>query len=128
MNEILKHIKYDKDGLVCAVIQDDRTNEILMVAYMNQESLVETLTTGKCCYWSRSRQKLWRKGESSGHIQNVKSVRIDCDGDAILFRVDQIGGACHTGFQSCFYRQIKDNREFEIVGTKVFDENEVYKK
>jgi phosphoribosyl-AMP cyclohydrolase len=127
MDEIIKQVKFDANGLVCAVIQDDLTNEVLMVAYMNKESLVETLETGKCCYWSRSRQKLWRKGETSGHVQAVRAVRIDCDGDALLFRVTQEGGACHTGYRSCFYRQIKDNKEFKVVGTKVFDEKDVYK-
>ncbi len=128
MDEILNNLKYDSNGLLTAVIQDDQTNEILMVAFMNQDAVKETLATGKCCYWSRSRQKLWRKGESSGHSQKVKAIRLDCDGDALLIRVDQVGGACHAGYRSCFYRQIKDNRELEIVGVKVFDEDAVYKK
>ena len=128
MDEIIKQLKFDKDGLVCAVVQDYKNNEILMVAWMNKEAFIETLETGKVCYWSRSRKELWRKGETSGHRQIVKSVQIDCDGDALLLKVDQIGGACHTGYRSCFYRKVKDNMEFEIVGEKVFDEKEVYKK
>lgn len=128
MDEIIKQLKFDKDGLICAVVQDYKNAEILMVAWMNKEAFVETLETGKVCYWSRSRRELWRKGETSGHRQMVKSVQIDCDGDAVLIKVDQIGGACHTGYRSCFYRKVKGNKEFEIVGEKIFDEKEVYKR
>ncbi|MFB3896009.1 MAG: phosphoribosyl-AMP cyclohydrolase [bacterium] len=127
MKEIIEKIKFDEKGLVCTIIQDINDNEVLMVAYMNQESLLETLTSGKTCFYSRSRQKLWRKGESSGHVQKVKEVYIDCDGDAVLIKVDQIGGACHTGYRSCFFRKVSENK-FVEVGTKVFDEKEVYKK
>ena len=102
MEEIIKELKFDKDGLVCAVVQDYQNNEMLMVAWMNKEAFKETLETGKVCYWSRSRKELWRKGETSGHFQKVKSVQIDCDGDVVLIKVDQIGGACHTGYRSCF--------------------------
>jgi phosphoribosyl-AMP cyclohydrolase len=128
MEEILKQLKFDKDGLLCAVVQDYQNQEILMVAWMNKEAFIETLETGKVCYWSRSRRELWRKGETSGHRQMVKSIQIDCDGDAVLIKVDQIGGACHTGYRSCFYRKVKNNNEFEIVGQKIFDEKDVYKK
>ena len=128
MDEILKQLKFDKNALICAVVQDFKNSEILMVAWMNKEAFIETLETGKVCYWSRSRKELWRKGETSGHRQIVKSIQIDCDGDVVLIKVDQIGGACHTGYRSCFYRKIKDNKEFEIIGEKVFDEKEVYKK
>ena len=127
MKEIIEKIKFDEKGLVCAIVQDAKNNELLMVAYMNQEALLETLTSGKACYYSRSRQKLWRKGESSGHIQKVKEVYIDCDGDAVLIKVEQIGGACHTGYRSCFFRKVAKNK-FNKVGEKVFDEKDVYKK
>ncbi len=128
MDDIIKQLKFDKDGLICAVIQDHKNGEILMVAWMNQEAFSETLETGKVCYWSRSRRALWRKGETSGHRQFVKSIQIDCDGDAVLIKVDQVGGACHTGYRSCFYRKVKDNKVLEIMGEKVFDEKDVYKK
>ena len=128
MEEILKQLKFDKDGLLCAVVQDYQNQEILMVAWMNKEAFIETLETGKVCYWSRSRRELWRKGETSGHRQMVKSIQIDCDGDAVLIKVDQIGGACHTGYRSCFYRKVKNNNEFEIIGQKIFDAKDVYKK
>ncbi|MDI6784405.1 MAG: phosphoribosyl-AMP cyclohydrolase [bacterium] len=127
MKEITEKIKFDEKGLVCVIVQDVKDNEVLMVAYMNQEALEETLTSGKTCFYSRSRQKLWRKGESSGHIQRVKEVYIDCDGDAVLIKVEQIGGACHTGYRSCFYRKVDNNRFIE-VGEKVFNEEQVYQK
>lgn len=104
--ESLQNIKFDEKGLVPAVVQDINTNEVLMVAYMNRESLEYTLKKSKACYFSRSRQKLWLKGETSGNFQLVKSVKYDCDGDSILLEVEQIGNACHTGNRSCFYRSL----------------------
>ena len=89
-------------GLVCAVVQDDRTQEVLMVGWMDDEALHRTLTTGRVTYWSRSRQEYWRKGDTSGHVQYVRSVALDCDGDALLVRVEQVGAACHTGTRTCF--------------------------
>ena len=127
MKDILDKIKFDEKGLVCAIVQDAKSNEVLMVAYMNQEALQETLTSGKTCFYSRSRQKLWRKGESSGHIQKVKEIYVDCDGDTVLIKVEQIGGACHTGYRSCFYRKV-DKNKFVEVGEKVFNEEQVYQK
>jgi phosphoribosyl-AMP cyclohydrolase len=113
-------------GLVPAVVQDWKTGEVLMVAYMSPESWARTRETGKACFWSRSRKKLWLKGETSGHVQVVKEVYLDCDRDALLLRVEQAGGAaCHTGFRSCFYRKIVDGR-LETVGERVFDPKEVY--
>jgi len=100
----IDQIKFDERGLVPAIAQDVNTHEILMLAYMNRESLEWTLKHGKACYWSRSRQKLWIKGESSGHFQYIHSIRVDCDGDAILLEIRQEGPACHTGKYSCFYR------------------------
>ena len=113
-------------GLVAAIAQDHETGEILMVAYMNEESFRRTLETGQAVYWSRSRKELWRKGESSGNAQVVKSLLIDCDGDAVLLRVEQRGGAaCHTGKRSCFFRRLEDGRWID-VGEQVFDPDEVY--
>jgi len=100
-------LKYDKNGLIPAIVQDYQTGEVLMVAYMNQASLKITLKEKRTCFWSRSRKVLWRKGETSGHVQKIKSLYYDCDADALLIKVDQVGGiACHTGNRSCFYRKI----------------------
>ena len=112
-------------GLVTAVAQDAETNEILMLAYMNEQTLRQTLETGVMTYWSRSRQKVWVKGESSGNTQDVKEVRIDCDGDALLFKVVQKGAACHTGFYSCFY-QVFEEGALKAQGEQVFDPKKVY--
>jgi phosphoribosyl-AMP cyclohydrolase len=113
-------------GLIPAIVQDWKTGEVLMVAYMNAESWAKTQETGKACFWSRSRKKLWLKGETSGHVQMVKESFLDCDNDAILLKVEQLGGAaCHTGYRSCFYRRIVDGR-LEAVGEPVFDPQEVY--
>jgi phosphoribosyl-AMP cyclohydrolase len=115
------------DGLVPVIVQDEKTKDVLMLAYMNRESWAKTLETGKATFWSRSRQKLWLKGESSGHVQVIKNVYIDCDEDTILLQVEQIGGAaCHTGHRSCFYRK-REGDDFVVVGEKVFDPKEVYK-
>ncbi len=115
------------DGLIPAIVQDVETKEVLMMAYMNQESWEATLKTGKATYWSRSRKKLWLKGESSGNVQLVKDVFIDCDNDTILLQVKQIGdAACHTGHRSCFYRKLQGD-DFVVVGEKIFNPEEVYK-
>ena len=115
------------DGLVPAIVQDAETKEVLMMAYMNRESWEATLQTGKATYWSRSRQKLWLKGETSGHFQIIKAVFIDCDDDTILLQVKQLGGAaCHTGHKSCFYRKLS-GKDFVVVGEKIFNPEEVYK-
>ena len=124
--EIYDEIKFDESGLVPAVIQDWQNGEVLMVAYMNRDSLETTLKTGKTHFWSRSRQKFWMKGESSGHTQEVKEICIDCDADCLLIKVDQKVAACHTGFRSCFYRKW-DNGKFTETGKKMFDEKDVYK-
>ena len=100
-------VKYDSNGLIPAVIQDCATGEVLMVAYMNETSLAKTLAEGKCCYWSRSRKKLWMKGETSGHTQQIKQVTTDCDYDTLLYVVDQKGPACHTGEYTCFHNKLK---------------------
>ncbi len=99
---IAARLKRDPDGLVAAVVQQHGTGEVLMVGWLDDEALHRTLTTGRATYWSRSRQEYWRKGDTSGHVQHVRSVRLDCDGDAVLLTVDQVGAACHTGDRSCF--------------------------
>jgi len=115
-------------GLVPAIAQEACSGEVLMLAYMNRESFEETVRTGRACYFSRSRNKLWRKGEESGNVQLVREIRIDCDADAVVLRIDQIGGAaCHTGHRSCFYRKVEDGKLIE-EGEKVFNPEEVYKK
>lgn len=107
-------IKWDEQGLVPAIAQDASSGKVLMMAWMNRESLQLTVEEGRAIYWSRSRKKLWRKGEESGHVQNVKDIRLDCDADVILLSVEQVGGiACHTGRERCFYRQYQDGQWVE---------------
>jgi phosphoribosyl-AMP cyclohydrolase len=116
------------NGLVPVIVQDDETGDVLMLAYMNEEAYHHTLETGKATYWSRSRQKLWIKGESSGNFQEVRKIYIDCDEDTILLKVHQIGGAaCHTGHRSCFYRMMDRTGTFQEVEPPVFNPKEVYK-
>ena len=114
------------DGLVPAIAQDAATGDVLMMAYMNAESYAETLTTGRAVYYSRSRKKLWRKGEESGNVQKVHAVLLDCDSDTLLLKVEQIGGAaCHEGYKSCFFRQVTPEG-LKVVGQRVFDPKQVY--
>jgi phosphoribosyl-AMP cyclohydrolase len=116
------------DGLLPAIAQDAATGEVLMMAYMNAESYAETLATGRAVYFSRSRHKLWRKGEESGNVQHVRAIYVDCDRDTILLSVEQIGGAaCHEGYKSCFFRQVTPEG-LKVVGKRVFDPAEVYGK
>lgn len=125
---LLDQVKFDSNGLVTAIAQDYESKEILMVAYMNEATLRQTLETGTMTYWSRSRQKVWVKGEQSGYTQEVKEVYVDCDGDALVFMVVQKGGAaCHTGHFSCFYRRFEEDRLVE-VGEPVFDPSRIYGK
>ena len=119
-------MKYDANGLVAAVVQDDATGEVLMVAYMNAEALARTVETGKTHFWSRSRRQMWLKGETSGHVQAVKSIAVDCDGDCMLVRVDQQVAACHMGYRSCFFRRRTPDGGVKIVGERVFDPEEAY--
>jgi phosphoribosyl-AMP cyclohydrolase len=116
------------DGLLPAIVQEYQSSEILMLAYINQEAWEMTLTTGKAHFWSRSRKKIWQKGESSGHVQIIHDIFVDCDNDTVVFKVEQVGGAaCHTGYRSCFYRRVGD-QELQIIGKKVFDPDKVYGK
>jgi phosphoribosyl-ATP pyrophosphohydrolase/phosphoribosyl-AMP cyclohydrolase len=124
MGALREDIKWDERGLVPVVVQDFKTRDVLMMAYMNEEAFALTLKTGKVHYYSRSRKKIWLKGETSGHTQKVRSVYIDCDDDAILIMVDQKVAACHTGFWSCFYRVW--DKGWKVVGKKIFNEKEVY--
>ncbi|HVO85445.1 MAG TPA: phosphoribosyl-AMP cyclohydrolase [Syntrophobacteria bacterium] len=113
-------------GLVPAIVQDHDTGEVLMLAYMNQEAWDRTLATGRAHFWSRSRKKLWCKGETSGHVQEIREVYVDCDLDTVLLKVHQVGGAaCHEGYRSCFYRKVEGGK-LKVVDTRVFDPLEVY--
>lgn len=115
------------DGLVTAVVQDATTGRVLMLAHMNREAWDETVATGRACYFSRSRGRLWRKGEESGHVQHVREAYVDCDGDAVLLKVDQTGAACHEGFESCFFRRRTDGG-WEVIGEPMVNPQAVYKK
>ncbi len=123
--DLVEHVTFDEKGLVTAIAQDVDTGDILMVAYMNADTLRQTLETGIMTYWSRSRQKVWVKGERSGHVQHVEEVYIDCDGDALLFKVRQQGAACHTGHRSCFFRRWEANR-LQVTGKPLIDPDTVY--
>jgi phosphoribosyl-AMP cyclohydrolase len=117
------------DGLLPAIVQDYKSGKVLMLAYINRESWEKTLEKGEAHYWSRSRREIWHKGDTSGHVQKVREVLVDCDNDTVLFRVEQVGGAaCHTGYQSCFYRKIEPDGSVFVVDTRVFDPERVYKK
>ena len=124
----LDEIRWDEKGLVPAIAQDAKTGRILMVAWMNRESLALTAEKGEAVYWSRSRNKLWHKGEESGHVQKVKGIRLDCDEDVVLLEIEQVGGiACHTGRESCFYRVLK-NGGWEAVDPVLKDPKDIYRK
>jgi phosphoribosyl-AMP cyclohydrolase len=112
---LLDAVRFDRDGLVACIAQQHDSGEVLMMAWMNRAALAETLSTGRVCYWSRSRQALWRKGETSGQVQHLVDIRLDCDGDALLALVDQHGVACHTGRRNCFYRAIRDGALAELT-------------
>ncbi|MBL8428729.1 MAG: phosphoribosyl-AMP cyclohydrolase [Dechloromonas sp.] len=118
LSDVLAELPFDQQGLVAAIAQQFDTREVLMLAWMNRAAIEETLATGFACYWSRSRQSLWRKGETSGCRQRVVETRFDCDGDAILLLVDQLGGACHTGRPSCFYNAVRGER-VEVISAPI---------
>ena len=125
--KILDELKYDANGLIPAIIQEEKTGRVVMMAWMNKESLAKTIELKKTCFWSRSRQKYWVKGESSGHVQHVKSIAFDCDADALLIQVEQIGAACHEGYKSCFFRTIEGD-EAKITEPRLVNPDEVYGK
>jgi phosphoribosyl-AMP cyclohydrolase len=122
---LLPALKFDRDGLVPAVAQQHDSGEVLMLAWMNREAIEETLATGRVTYFSRSRQTLWRKGETSGQVQRLVELRIDCDGDTLLLRVDQTGAACHTGTRSCFFRAVRGN-SLERIAEPIIDPKTLY--
>ena len=123
----LNDVKWDDQGLVPVIAQDADSNELLMFAWMNREALERTAESGEAVYWSRSRRKLWHKGEESGHVQKVREIRIDCDNDAILLKIEQTGGiSCHTGRRSCFYQRLDDAHWHEVEGV-LKDPSEIYK-
>lgn len=129
MNLDLDNLKYDDAGLIPAIITDQQTGDVLMMAWMNRESLQSTIETGFTHFWSRSRKKFWKKGESSGHTQQVHSVRTDCDKDVLLIAVTQIGAACHDGFRSCFYNDLDLKQgNWQVIGKPIVDPEAVYKK
>lgn len=115
ISAVLDTLRFDADGLVPAIAQQHDSGEVLMMAWMNREAVTETLTTGRVCYWSRSRGRLWRKGETSRQVQYLRELRLDCDGDTILLLVEQEGVACHTGRRACFYRAVRDGALVEIA-------------
>lgn len=122
--DVLKKLKF-RNGLVVAIVCDSKTKEVLMVGYQNREAVRRSLTEGRMYFWSRERRKLWLKGEISGHFQYIERIRVDCDGDAVLYYVKQVGGACHEGYKSCFYREVT-RRGIEVADKKIFNPEEVY--
>ena len=120
--------KFDDNGLITAIAQDSQTGQILMVAYMNQEALEITIQTGYGTYFSRSRQKLWKKGEESGHVQKVEQILVDCDQDCLILKVTVDAGQCHVGYRSCFYRALKKDtdKKLEFIGETTYDPNKIY--
>jgi phosphoribosyl-AMP cyclohydrolase len=121
MSELLSTLKFNADGLIPAIVQDDSSHEVLMMAWMNEEALRRTIESGKVTYWSRSRQKYWVKGETSGHVQKLVSVAVDCDLDTLLLKVEQTGAACHENYRSCFFRDIREG-EFTLNGIPKLEE------
>ncbi len=123
--KFLDTVKFDSQGLVPAIIQA-KTGEVLMLGWMNKEALQRTIATGKVHFWSRSRKKLWMKGEKSGHYQLLREIYLDCDNDTLLIKVEQVKAACHTGYRSCFFRKVTPQGDLEIIGKKIFEPKEVY--
>lgn len=125
--DLLEKVSFNKEGLLPVIVQDINRGEVLMMAWMNKEALKKTIASGKAYFWSRSRQKLWLKGESSGHYQLVREMWIDCDEDTLLIKVEQIKAACHKGYKSCFFRKINKEGKLELIGERVFEPGKVYK-
>jgi phosphoribosyl-AMP cyclohydrolase len=120
-------LKFNRDGLIPAIIQDQASGRVLMMAWMNEASLAKTLETGKTHFWSRSRQRFWMKGETSGHTQSVKRIEFDCDGDVLLIQVDQLGAACHEGYRSCFFRTVQDQgASFRVTEPQLETPEQIY--
>lgn len=125
--DLLEKVSFNNEGLLPVIVQDINRGEVLMMAWMNKEALKKTIASGKAYFWSRSRQKLWLKGESSGHYQLVREMWIDCDEDTLLIKVEQIKAACHKGYKSCFFRKINKEGKLELIGERVFEPGKVYK-
>lgn len=123
---LFDQLKFNADGLIPAIVQDHGTGRVLMMAWMNRESLEKTLELGKTVFWSRSRQKYWIKGETSGHVQLVKDVAFDCDGDTLLIQVEQTGAACHEGYRSCFFRSVRPGGEITVTEERLGDPAQIY--
>jgi phosphoribosyl-AMP cyclohydrolase len=121
-----RQLKWSPDGLVPAIVQDVETGDVLMLAWMDEAAIRNTLETGQTHFYSRSRKSSWHKGGTSGHVQHVESIRVDCDGDVLLIRARQVGGACHEGYRSCFFREVRKDGTLELIAEPVFDANEVY--
>jgi len=122
-------LKFDANGLIPAIVQEQKTGRVLMMAWMNRASLEKTIATGKTYFWSRSRRKFWMKGETSGHVQQVTDIAFDCDGDTLLIQVEQIGAACHEGYQSCFFRSVeKDGKSVKITEARLETPEQIYGK
>ncbi|HXG48958.1 MAG TPA: phosphoribosyl-AMP cyclohydrolase [Methylomirabilota bacterium] len=127
--KFIDQLRFNADGLIPAIIQEQSTGRVLMMAWMNRASLEQTLATGKTHFWSRSRQKFWMKGESSGHVQMVKDVAFDCDGDTLLIQVEQVGAACHEGYRSCFFRSVAaESCGFKVTEPQLQKPEEIYRK
>lgn len=125
--QFIEQLKFNEQGLIPAIVQDAQTGEVLMMAWMNREALQRTIETGKATYWSRSRQKFWVKGETSGHVQEVEAVYVDCDADVVLLKVRQEGAACHEGYRSCFFRRVNaEEGSLEIIAERLVNPDEVY--
>lgn len=124
----IEKLKFNEDGLIPAIVQEQGTGRVLMMAWMNRPSLEKTIETGKTCFWSRSRQKFWIKGESSGHTQAVKDIAFDCDGDTLLIQVEQIGAACHEGYKSCFFRSVEKDGGERVTEPQLETPEQIYGK
>ena len=125
--DLLEKVSFNKEGLLPVIVQDINRGEVLMMAWMDREALKKTIASGKAYFWSRSRKKLWLKGESSGHYQLVREMRINCEENTLLIKVEQIKAACHKGYKSCFFRKINKEGKLELIGEKVFEPGKVYK-
>tara|TARA_R110002096_G_scaffold435770_1_gene662540 strand:- start:14598 stop:15011 length:414 start_codon:yes stop_codon:yes gene_type:complete len=126
--QTIDKLQFNTDGLIPTIAQDFESCEVLMMAWMNRDAVIETLSTGRVCYYSRSRQKLWRKGETSGQVQTLKNFRIDCDADTVLLLVEQNGVACHTGRRSCFFEELSADGSAKIIADVIKDPKELYRK
>ena len=124
--KFIEKLKFNEDGLIPAIVQEESTGRVVMMAWMNKASLISTIETGKTHFWSRSRQKYWMKGESSGHTQQVKSIAFDCDGDTLLIQAEQLGAACHEGYKSCFFRTVNQFGDFDITEERLVNPDEIY--